>query len=295
MNRLIRLYCCCALAGLGLTGAVQAADAIDDVEKKLIAAAEKHKTMTAKMVSLTEMEGPQIKMKMKTEGTTETARRGEKVLSRNEMKSTGTTKFGDQPEQKMDEKSLAICDGEFCYVLNEGTNGKQAMKMKLDTAQQGAVTKGWFEHLRKDYDIKILPEEKIEGKATYVIEATLKKPAPGQTQKSTFWYDKESAVVLKAVTEGKQADNKTKMTMTMSDVKLDVDIKPERFQFKAPDGVQVMDMTKMGQEAQASGGEETGETKAEPAPAEEKKTEPAKKEEKPKEEKKPLIPKLKLR
>jgi outer membrane lipoprotein-sorting protein len=302
MSRMMRFYCALTLGALLMGGAARAADTIDDVEKKLIEATEKSKSLTAKVTSTTETEGNGMKMKLKMEGTTESARRGEKMYSRSEMTTKGTQKFGDQPEQKVDSKTLVIMDGEFLYSLNEDAGGqKSAVKMKIDPKMQKSVTKAMFEQLRKDNDVKLLPGEKIDGKDTYVLEAIPKKIEPNTTQKSTFWYDKESATLLKFVAENKNGDNKMTSTSLVSDVKLGVDIKPERFVFKAPEGVTVTDMTKMGQENAASETSDT--TKTDTAkPAEEstaKKPEekkPEEKKEEPKPEKKKLaIPKLKLK
>lgn len=299
MKRTIRLSCACAALLISPLG-LRAADTLEEVEKKLIEAAEKNKTMTARMVSTMEMEGAQMKMKSKQEGTLETARRGEKYLSRSEAKSTGTNKFGDQPEQKIEEKSLAIFDGDYLYTYSEGANGKQAFKMKADTTKQGAVSRRMFDDLRKGHELKLLPEEKVDGRACYVIEATPRKAGEGVTQKNTFWYDKESAVVMKMVFERKDANARTNSTTVMSEVKLGVDIKPERFVFKAPDGVEVVDMDKMREDAaRGSGTASTGGERTETATAEKAKSgtdeKSAEKKDPPKEEKKPLLPKIKLR
>ena len=211
-----------------------------------------------------------------------------------ESKSSGTTKIGDQAETKTETKTLMIADGEFCYTLSETAGQKMAMKMKLDPSKNNTSKEG-FEQMHKDYNLKLLPDEKIDGKEVYVIEATPKKAKPDTTEVSKFFYAQETGVLVKSVMESKGEQSKSTITSLMSDVKPNADIKPERFVFKAPEGVMVMDMTKIDTApavetapAEEPAAKEQEEKKAEPeaAPKEEKK-----------EDKKPKIglPKIKIR
>lgn len=288
-----RVYCA-LFAGLLLTGTVRA-ETLEEVEKKIIAASEKIKTMSAKSVSTTETEMASMTSKVKQEGTTETARRGEKVYVRAELKSVTLSKMGDEPEKKTESKVLSIMDGEFLYTVNDEDGKKSAMKMKLPE-KTNAPVKDMFTELHKDNELKLLPEEKVDGKAAYVIELTPKKPAPETTTSIKMYYRQDDGAMVKSVTSMKSAQMKMTSTSVMSDIKINPDIKPERFVFKAPEGVEVQDMTKL-QEAQA--------TEAKPAdekPAEEPKEE-AKEVKKPeekqadpppakKESKKPKLPRL---
>ena len=91
--------------------------------------------------------------------------------------------------------------------------------------------------------------------------------------------------------ERKDEQSKSMITSLMSDIKPNADIKPERFVFKAPEGVVVMDMTKIDTAPSA-------ETAPAEQPAakdqEEKKTEPeaAPQAGEKKDSKKPSLPKI---
>lgn len=289
-----RMYCA-IIAGLMLCGIAQA-DTLEEAEKKIIAEAEKVKTMTAKMLTTSESEGSGMNMKLKMEGTTETAWRGEKMFMRAETKSSTVTKMSDQPENKSETKSLSVADGEFLYVLNEMDGNKTAMKMKLQPKMKQAAREA-FETLHKEYELKLLDDDKHQGKAVYVIEAKPKKAEEGTTSTAKFFYTKDGGVMVKSETTTKSPQMKMHMVFELSDVKLNPDIKSDRFVFKAPDGVEVQDMTKLG----AGEPQEDGTTTAKPAdePKEQPKTEAKeeKKEEKksepPKEEKKkPKLPRI---
>jgi outer membrane lipoprotein-sorting protein len=217
------------------------------------------------MNSNMEVQGKDLQMKSKAEGTHEYARRGDKVLFRTETKSSSTTKLADQPEMKEEGKSLMIADGQFVYTLNDSGGQKMAAKMKQDPVQNNVSGKSMWDYLRKDYDLKLLPDEKINGQETYVIQASPKKPKKDATERHMYWFAKDSGVVIKSVTEAKDVSNTTKVTFTLTELKLNPEIKPERFAFKAPEGVAVMDMTKAGEAGEAANAESEKESKAEAA------------------------------
>jgi len=136
--------------------------------------------------------------------------------------------------------------------------------------------------------VKVLPDEKVDGQECFVLEVTAKSELgvpPGGRQVSYF--RKDIGVNVKAVSF--DPDGRQLFTTTVTDVKVGVDIKPERFVFKAPEGVEVVDMSQMQPAAAAS----------EPAAAAAKPEEPAKPAETPKSEeppkeksKKPKLPGL---
>lgn len=266
--------CCALVAGLVFSATASAADTLEDVEKKILAQAEKNRTLSARTATSSDIEAPGMRMKSQAEGTYEYARRGDKTLFRMESKSAGTTKFGDQPETKSEDKTLAIADGEFYYTLTETAGQKMAMKMKLDPSKINVTGKEGFEQLHKDYNLKLLPDEKVDGHEAYVIEATPKKPKPGTTELTRFYYSKENGVLVKSAMESKAEQSKSKVTFSLSDVKPNADIKPERFVFKAPEGVVVMDMTKLDTapaEQPAAKDQEEKKTEPQAAPQDEEK------------------------
>jgi outer membrane lipoprotein-sorting protein len=224
---------------LGFCSLAVAQDDLKAVEKKIIAGWEKHKSTTAKFTSVTHIEMGEVVSDSKSHGTLELMRKGDKWLLRQEMKTVTTQKFGEQ-ENKMEQEVLSIMDGEYAYTLTDMAGQKMAFKTKIDPKTTGDPT-STFETLRKDHELKLLPEETIDGSKVYVIEATPKEKATAGYGKTVYYYQQESGVLVKMVAYGE--DGKPQMTMTYTDIKLDVDIKPERFVFKAPPGVEVIDQT----------------------------------------------------
>jgi len=234
-----------ALAGLFVVGlAVQLnAASLEEIEKKIIEASEKIQSYTADLAMVMDTDQHGMTMKSVGKGTMEYMRKGDTALMRSEYEATMTMKFGDQ-EQKMEQKMLTIMDGEHVYALTDNGLQKSAVKTKLDPAQKPVASKEMFETLRKDADVKVLDDEKVDGKDCYVLEITPKEKDE-TTGKSKSWYAKDSGIMVKMVTMS--PDGKPVHTMTVSNIKLDAKIDAERFKFKAPDGVEVVDMTAVGE------------------------------------------------
>lgn len=274
--------CVCGLAIPAL-----AADTLETVEKALFEKNDKLKSLSATMT--TKMSNDSMKMDM--DGTLEWMRKDGKTYSRSQFNQK--TSLAGQPAQES--KILAVSDGQFLWTQNESAGQKMVTKSKMDNQQAQFGREAW-EQMKKEWDLKLAGEEKIEGKDTWVVEGTpKKKEMAASISKMKMWYDKDTGVSIKQVTY--DAAGKENTVTVMKDVKVNTDLPMDRFTYKAPEGVQVMDLTNMGG---ASGGSAAGGDKpAEPkdAPKEEPKKEEPKKEEPKKEEPKkpgvdlPKIPK----
>lgn len=232
-------WSCAGLLALAFAG-VARAESVEDVEKKLIEAHSKMKSYTSKTKTTQSFDmGQGNKMSSDYGGTVEWKRDGDKQKFRTEMKGTTTQNMGGT-ENKMDVSVLMVCDGEFLYTVSEQMGQKMATKQKPDTAMTGDPKK-LFEKIHGDNDLKLLPDEKVDGTACYVLEVNPKSKEPSPVAKSVMYFAKDSGINIKNV--GKDKDGKDVFTNTSTDVKVNVDVSNDRFVFKAPEGVQVMDMT----------------------------------------------------
>lgn len=227
------------LTGLALAFGTAAAlaDDLETVEKKLVEAFRKHKSVTAKVTMTSRMEMPGMLMEMDGQGTLEMARRDDKSLVRMELKTTMNNKVGEEVT-KMEQQTLTVVDGEAAYVLTDMMGQKTAMKSKIDP-QMGGDPQALFANLRKDHTLKLLPEETLEGRKMYVIEGTPKEKPEVGPAKQVYYFDQDSGFMAKFVMFN--ADGKPMTTMAYTDLKFDVSIDPDHFKFKAPPGVQVME------------------------------------------------------
>jgi outer membrane lipoprotein-sorting protein len=277
---------------------VAAEDTLESVEKQIIEKTEKIKSLSSRMKMVTETKGEHFQMKSTAEGTQEYARRGEKTLFRVDSKSSTTMKIAGGEETKTDETTKMISDGEYMYTLSEGAEGKRAFKMKQPQGSSNVSSREMFDFLRKDHELKLLPAEKIDGKDVWVIRAVPKNLPPETKQETRYYYLKDNGQLAKTISESKNPDGESTVTMTTSDIKIDPNLDPDRFVFKAPEGVEVVDMTAMMEAAQAvqdSGPPETpAEEPAEAQAEQESEAEPKKEEEQPR-SRGPSVPRLPFR
>jgi outer membrane lipoprotein-sorting protein len=231
-----------SLAGvlaLSLTGAAFA-QSVDEVEKKLVDAHAKIKSYTSKTKTTQNFDmGGGNKMSSDYSGTVEWKRVGDKSKFRTEMKGATVQSIGGT-ENKMDVSVLMVSDGDALYTLSEQMGQKMATKQKPDSTMTGDP-KLLFEKVKAENDIKVLPDEKVEGMSTVVLEVTPKAADQSPVAKSLMYFDKETGINVKVV--GKDKDGKEVFVNTVSDIKMNTDIADDRFAFTAPEGVQVMDMT----------------------------------------------------
>lgn len=213
-----------------------AADAVDDVIKKLDEANAKIKSYTAKMKMDQKMDMGGMKSSTEMSGNIEFARKGGKEMIRTDMDSKMTTEGGGA-DMKIVQKSLMVSDGEFMYMLVDTIDGP--MKGKNCTKNKAQADSMSAKNIKAMGDAKALPDAKIEGEDCYVFEVMMKQGMPGMKQ--VLSYRKSDGIAAKVVTI---MNEKEIGTMTMSDIKVNTEIPADRFVWKAPEGVECVDMTK---------------------------------------------------
>lgn len=219
---------------MGISGAVVSAETIEEAAKKIVEASDKTKSFSAKSKLVTEMKQPGFSMTSTNEGTTEMLRKGDVFMVRMENKGVTQTDAGGNVS-KQETSVLMVNDGAFNYTLSDAAGMKSATKMKVEKPEKDPL-KVW----RDTATLKLLPDATVEGLSTWVIEAT-PKVAEGQG-KSVMYFHKDSGQLVKMVSNG--PDGKPVSTMTFTDIKINPDISPDRFVFKAPAGVEVQDLSK---------------------------------------------------
>lgn len=275
-----------AIAVAGLWAAPTWADTLESVEKAIVEKVAGHKSFQGKTVTTQNSQTPDMKYDAQGEMTIEFMKQGEKWLLRSEGRSKSNMVMQGN-EQKSDSKVLMICDGEFMYTLTESDGQKGAMKTRMTEQFAFRTDQAYFDNLHKDYNLKLLADETVDGKSTWVIEATPKTAPPaGSIATLLNYFDKDTGVGIRTV--GKDSDGKTILTSLTTDIKLNPTLSADRFVFKAPEGVQVIDVS---QSQTPPPADDSAKTKEEPKKAEEPKRadEP---QPKPAKEKKLPVPKL---
>ena len=221
--------------GFGFASAAVAGETVEDVSKKIAAASAKLKSFTAKSTTVTETRQEGFSMVSTTKGTTEMLRKGADFLVRTESQTAMETTIGGNTT-KQTTSMLMINDGSYTYTLSETAGMKSAYKTKMEKSEADPF-KAW----QANSELKVLPDSTLDGHEVWVIEATPKGNQTAQG-KTVIYYQKDSGQMIKMVTYA--PDGKPTMTTTCDDIKINGEVSPDRFVFKAPPGVDVQDMSK---------------------------------------------------
>jgi outer membrane lipoprotein-sorting protein len=279
-------------AGLvGLATAILCATAanaatLEEIEKKIEAASKKINSYAGKSESKTEMDmGGGNSSKTQSEATFEWMRDdkdNKKQYYRSEAETVTEMVIGDN-KTKAKTKVLSIADGQFVYSLSETDGNKSAVKMKWDPKTSSDPT-SVIATLKKDHDCKVLPDAKVGKFDCYVIEARPKKKEDNPTvSKMVYSFEKESGIAVLTVIY--DAKGRKMSETTVKEFKINPNLSKDRFKFKLPEGVQLVDMTKMQEDQQADKPSDDSQAKTD-TEREDKPKETAEKEEETKPEKK---------
>lgn len=220
--------------------AVQA-QSLGDIKKKIEAKIQQCRTLRMEMRMNMDMGGPAGKMV--ADCITEFVRKDkDKWLSRTDMVTKTPRQDGKPGNEQM--KMSMIYDGQFVYSIMEEDGEKMVMKMRPDRMGQKVMTEpSGFAEMEKHYELKLLPDQKVDGKNTWVIEALPKKgqasPQMDAFARMVMHYDQATGMMVKAIHYDRAG--KIVGTIEVTKTTLDAKIPDERFQL--PPGAQVIDMT----------------------------------------------------
>lgn len=228
-NRVCAAIVVCAM----LPAAVQAGETLESVAKQIEGVGSKLKSMSAKQSVEVNTVTADIKMESHTSGKYEFVRKGDDTLWRLESETSSVTTVAGNTV-KMDQKATMICDGKFIYTISETMGQKSATKNAVQKKDTSVAGKGFFDTLGKDYTLKLLPDDKVNGKEAFVVEAVPKsKGAEVSLGRMHLFIQKDCGIVVKTMMF--DTTGKPMTTVMMSDVKINPEISGERF--KAPSDV----------------------------------------------------------
>jgi outer membrane lipoprotein-sorting protein len=95
--------------------------------------------------------------------------------------------------------------------------------------------------VRETFNVKLLPDETVDGESCYVLEFTPKAADAAMGGRMVQYFRKDNGTIVKLVSY--DASNKPSVTVTYSNVQLNPSIGADRFVFAAPPGVEVTDMS----------------------------------------------------
>lgn len=241
--RIIVLTAYCFLSGLWLSTSrtIAAEDSLPAIEAQAIAAAEKVDAVSAKMRINTMMKMGEADIESESNGTYDHQRHGNRVVFRIDLKNVVTSKYQGQT-RKAEQTVLTISDGAACYVITTQAGRKPTVTKSIPQSGQTIVAdENFFTSLKKSYDLRVLPEQNIEGKKAWVIEAIPKAASDDQPAKTIHYIQKESGLRVKST--GHDKSGRRIQLTALSEINLKPEIKPDRFLVELPDDVTIVDMT----------------------------------------------------
>lgn len=212
---------------------------LEALEKEIAGKWAKINTMSAKMIMTADMVSEGGTSKTNSTGTYECRRTGDKMAYRVESNYTMVNNFGGN-EMKMESSATSICDGDSIYVLTEQMGQKMATKMRAEQSKPMDATTT-LQTLRERHDLKVLPDETIDGRKVHTIEATARNAASSSMPRMVLYIAEDTGLLVKTVSFDK--DGREVSVVTFTDIKINEDIPAARFVFTAPEGVVVTDMT----------------------------------------------------
>jgi hypothetical protein len=210
------------------------------IRDPILAAWDRHKTMRAKIA--TETQEPQLGASYRGKGMCEVRNDGDDTLIRYEMTMDTIEREGKTTDAH--EKLIAIIDGRHAHSFFEAGRGedatRRATKSRLDRLNPGMCPdpRLLFEMLTGRFNVKGLSSEVVNDSEVHVLEAQ-RKTEPESSWR--FYFDKQTGAILKWV---KNVGGTATVTSRYSDFEFDVPIPDERFDFKPPPGVEIIDATK---------------------------------------------------
>ncbi|KPK99330.1 MAG: hypothetical protein AMJ91_08175 [candidate division Zixibacteria bacterium SM23_73_3] len=134
-------------------------------------------------------------------------------------------------------EEIIVTDGKFLWTYSE--QNEQVIKSRLDRSKNIFKPNQYLSNFRKEYNAKLTGEEKIDKTKCYKLVLTPKKEDTFITR-MIIWIDRKSLLAKKL--EYKDS-NDNQITLVFDRIKINKGIKDSKFIFKAPEGVEEVDLT----------------------------------------------------
>lgn len=231
-------------AAVVLTAGAQAQqnEALKRAEADIIKKVAQLKSLSARLTVRATVHDEGIEIASTQAGTYEMLRDGKTTKYRRQTTIKSVQRIGDE-EETIEQSEMVVCNGDYVYSLTDSLGVPTASKVKVDRQNSGRIDKTMFWRWHKAYDLKLLPDAMVDGVKTYVFEARPKAGKGSLPARSLYYFSKDHGFLVKTVFENDQGEP-TEVT-EYTDISFNAPIDPKRFQFEAPEGVEVVDRTEL--------------------------------------------------
>jgi len=216
------------------------AETIDLLEKKILALRGRIKSFTATIDVKFDSSQGDAWVKSHTYGPMAYQFDGDKVLYRIDM-TVETKRIGGGEDEETTETQTLMSDGEYMYQFGTQAGKKKAYKARIDRLQSSVPSPEFFFFLRRDYDLTVLPDEKVDGKDCWVIRAAKISDEEVLQLKTLTFFRKDIPLMVKTVNLDR-FDNVMQVTK-IGDIQVDVPVDPKQFEFRPDPDCEVQDQT----------------------------------------------------
>lgn len=244
--RKLYFYNVLVLAALAAAGARAEERTVDSVEAAVVPLWDNVHAFTANVaMEGTIPKGP-IMVTSKGAGTVEVLRVDDKTRMRMEILnnlSSNLPLMGSGMQQKV----LTVFNGEIVYNEIEMMGMKKYAKVvpKEADLDKPVGGKALFDSLRKRGEVTVMPDEQVNGQDVYVLKVKVTESNPSEPVKPDTimaYIAKDSGIPVRTVSYN--AAGSPVMTVNYTDIKINPELDPKRFEYTPPPGVEVIDLTK---------------------------------------------------
>ncbi|MCL4693848.1 MAG: hypothetical protein KJ060_15215 [Candidatus Hydrogenedentes bacterium] len=146
----------------------------------------------------------------------------------------------------MEQKVLTVFDGEVAYSEMEAMGRKQYSKATPKSGDEKSPEggKSLIESIRKRGEVTLLPDETVNGLDAYVFEVKPnnagQQQGPVKAELIRFYVDKSTGIQVRSILLDDEGN--AMLTTDYTDIKVNPEIDPKRFEYTPPPGVEVIDM-----------------------------------------------------
>ncbi len=146
----------------------------------------------------------------------------------------------------MEQKVLTVFDGEVAYSEMEAMGRKQYSKATPKSGDEKSPEggKNLIESIRKRGEVTLLPDETVNGVDSYVFEVKPnnagQQQGPVKAELIRFYVDKATGIQVRSILL--DGEDNAILTTDYTDIKVNPEIDPKRFEYTPPPGVEVIDM-----------------------------------------------------
>ncbi len=234
----VPILCAISLAAAGLPSATLSADSLTAVENAIVAKSAKLNSWQAHHVRVLTPTFEGVPLSSVENADVYWMKSDDHWVSRKEINYTSTMGFGGPFESSQ----LAIDDGQYFYSIGSAAGHQAAGRFKSIDGGLPPM-KAYLDLLKHMYDrLELLPDQVVDGKKCWVIEASGASTRPGaELVNMVSYFDQKSGLLVKNV--GTDEDGNVRAKETWTDIRLNPQLSPDLFVPSLPPGLQFRDFT----------------------------------------------------